>query len=181
MKNKAIFLDRDGVINQEQGYISSWEDFHLLPDVIQALRIAKAADFKLIVVTNQSGIARGLYTEKKLYLIHSKLNQLLKLNGVEIDAFYYCPHHPQGVIETYRVNCECRKPLAGMLMQASIEHQIDLSASFLIGDSPRDIIAGRKASCVTYGVKTGHGFPPNEEMPDYLVNNILEAVQAIIT
>lgn len=136
--NKAVFLDRDGTINIEKEYLWRKEDFVFLPGVIEALKKLKAAGFLLIVVTNQSGIARGYYTEEAVQKLHEWMKFELECQGVELDDIYYCPHHPEGKIKKYRKKCICRKPGIGMYLQAAIEHKIDFSRSYAIGDKIRD-------------------------------------------
>lgn len=132
--SKAIFLDRDGVINKKplgHTYVSSWEEFMLLPDVSQAVKSAKAAGFKIIVVTNQRGVARGLVSLETVNQIHNRLNEMLKSWGTSIDAFYICPHG-------FEDRCDCRKPAAGLVLQAATDWEIDISKSWFIGDSESD-------------------------------------------
>lgn len=141
MKQKAIFLDRDGVINNDTGhyYIYKVEDFKLNDGVIEGLKLLSKAGFLLIVVSNQGGVAKGIYTDDDINKVHNKLKIELKKHSVEIDAIYYCPHH-ESVSE-----CECRKPKPGMILSAIEEFNINPENSFLIGDSERDITAGKKA------------------------------------
>ncbi len=178
---KAVFLDRDGVINQEKGYISRWEDFVLLPDVVEALQLLQAAGYLAIVITNQSGIAKGIYSEKDVQLIHEQFSKTLQLHNTKVDAFYYCPHHPEGTAADYSFVCSCRKPDNGMIVQAAQDFGISLKKSFLIGDSERDILAGKKSGCTTVGVKTGHGFSQAKVKPDYLADNLYGAVKIILS
>lgn len=179
MQKKAVFLDRDGVINEERGYVWLRKDLVLLPGVEDALRQIRKAGYLVIVITNQSGIAKGLYTEQDVRVLHRSLNQDLISGEAQIDAFYFCPHHPDGIIAEYSISCNCRKPNNGLLLQAAEDWNIDLQQSYFIGDSERDIIAGKKSGCITYGVQTGHGFAQAIEQPDYLVKNLLEAVKSI--
>lgn len=138
----VIFLDRDGVLVEDVHFLRHPSQLRILPGVIQALRALKD-HFYLIVVTNQSGIARGLFTETDLLAIHTELVQRLTAKGALVDALYYCPHLPEGAaVKTYQVTCQCRKPRPGMLLQAKRDWDIDLSHSFLVGDMPRDIEAG---------------------------------------
>jgi D-glycero-D-manno-heptose 1,7-bisphosphate phosphatase len=141
----AAFLDRDGVINVDHGYVHRIDHFELLPGVPAALRRLRRAGFLLIVVTNQSGIARGLYTEADYARITQHLRETLAGDGVELDAIYHCPHLPDGTVPAYRRECDCRKPHPGMLLRGIAEFGIDPSASILVGDKPSDIEAGRAA------------------------------------
>jgi D,D-heptose 1,7-bisphosphate phosphatase len=151
-KNKAIFLDRDGVINKEVSYLSNPEMFEFIEDSIEALKILKQKTFLLIVITNQAGIARGYFTEETLKAIHNKMINSLIQNDVEIDDIYYCPHHPD-----FTGPCECRKPNPGMIFKAESKHNIDLSQSYVIGDTLNDIQTGKAANCKTVLVLTGYG------------------------
>lgn len=180
MQKKAVFLDRDGVINEERGYVWLRNDLVLLPGVEEALRQIRNAGYLTIVITNQSGIAKGLYTKQDVKDLHCHLEQDLKAQGAHIDAFYFCPHHPEGKVAEYSVQCDCRKPGNGLVLQAANDWDIDLKSSYFIGDSERDIIAGKKSGCTTFGVQTGHGFTHTVSQPDYLVKNLSEAVRAIL-
>ena len=155
----AVFLDRDGVLVEDVGFLSSPADLRILPGVAQALR-SLAPQFLLVVATNQSGIARGLFTEDDLLAIHEELARQLLDEGVAIDAFYYCPHHPNGSVPAYRISCECRKPKPGMLRQASHALAISMNGSYMVGDNRRDVVAGVAAGA--QGVAIGEsqtGYP----------------------
>lgn len=136
--NKAIFLDRDGTINVEKNYLYKIEDFEFLPGVIQGLKLLQDAGFLLIVITNQSGIARGLYREEDFNKLNTWMLETLKNKGINITHVYYCPHHPDAVIDLYKLDCECRKPKIGMFRQAICDYNIDLNQSYSIGDKLRD-------------------------------------------
>ena len=131
--NKVVFLDRDGTLNEEVNYLHKPEDMKLLPGVPQALKKLKDAGYKLIVVTNQAGVARGYYTEEDVKILHQYMNQLLEKEGAEIDAFYYCPHHPVHGIGAYKKVCNCRKPGTGMFEMAEKDFPVDRAASYMIG------------------------------------------------
>ena len=135
MANRAIFLDRDDTLIEDPGYINSPDQVKLLAGVPQALIELKAMGYKLVVVSNQSAVARGIITEKVLARIHDRLKQLLAEKGASLDRIYYCPHHPDGVIEKYRKESDSRKPNPGMLLTAAEQMDIDLRHSWLIGDS----------------------------------------------
>lgn len=157
MKNKAVFLDRDGVINEliyhkEMGIIDSpsfAEEYKMVPDVSKAINKFHELGFLVIVVSNQPGLAKDKFTTEDFEKVREKMRTELKKDGAEVDAEYYCFHHPYGKVEEYRKICECRKPKPGLLLQAAKEHDIDLSKSWMIGDGITDIQAGQKAGCNT--------------------------------
>ncbi len=174
--NKAAFLDRDGVINQNApngGYTTRWEDFHFLPGVPEAIDLLNRASFLVIVATNQRGVAKGLLTLAALEEIHRKMTAQLAAAGARIDNIYYCPH---GVDQP----CACRKPAPGMLLAASQAHRIDLPNSWMIGDSVSDVEAGRQAGCKTIAIIAD----PNAPLPanaDLSADSLLSAVRKILT
>lgn len=148
--NKAIFLDRDGTINADKAYLSRIKDFEYVPGVIEGLRMLQQVGFLLIVVTNQSGIARGYFTEEDFLRLNEWMLSDLRNKGIEISKVYYCPHHPDGKIEKYRKDCVCRKPRLGMYEQAIQEFDIDISHSYAIGDKLRDLALCKTTSCKGY-------------------------------
>ncbi len=171
MKNKAIFLDRDGVINVEKSYIRSPKELIIYNHVAHSVHKLKQAGFLVIMITNQSGIARGYLTEKTLKAIHRKIEKTLSVENTSLDGIYYCPHHPKkGAIHKYIRACDCRKPKPGMLIQAAIDFNIDLSKSYFLGDSDTDMIAAKSANCAAVGVKQGHKM--DESKCDYLFENL---------
>lgn len=145
--NKAIFLDRDGTINVEKNYLYKIDDFEFLPGVTDSLRRLQDAGYLLIIITNQSGIARGYYSEKDFQKLNAWMINELRKQGVIITDVYYCPHLPDAQIEDYRKDCECRKPKLGMYEQAVCEHDIDLSQSYAIGDKIRDCAICESTPC----------------------------------
>lgn len=182
--NKAVFLDRDGVINDKRGisHIASYSDFVFYPGVAGAINIFNGLGLKVIVVTNQPAVARGIATERKIREIHGSMIKDLKRKNARIDAVYFCPHHPEkhhGDIKPesmkYRIECDCRKPKAGMLRQAAKDFNIDLPKSFMIGDTAWDVLAGKNAGCKTIMVKTGDGRYKDGEKPDFVFISLLEA------
>ena len=177
--NKAIFLDRDGTINVEKNYLIDPADLVLLPGVGAALRRGRAAGYLLIVVTNQSGVARGYFTTTAVAKLHDHLQQELLPYGVQIDAFYLCPHHP----EHGAGPCDCRKGEPGMLLQAAREHHIDLAASWMIGDKRSDVEAGSKAGCRSILVRTGYGEQEGEGLPPatLIADSLAAAVELILS
>lgn len=149
-------MDRDGTINVEKDYLYRAEDFEFIPRVPEALRLLNEAGLLVVVVTNQSGVARGYYTEEDVDILHRHIAAELAKSGAWVDAWYYCPHHPSGR-GSYSLPCSCRKPLPGMLMEAARHHNIDLAASVMIGDKLVDMEAGIAAGCRTILVRTGYG------------------------
>ena len=160
---KAIFLDRDGTINVEKDYIYKSEDLVFEEGTIEALKTFKNLEYILIVVSNQSGIARGYFTEEDLNIFNNNMNEILKKNGVEITEFYCCPHHPNGIGE-YKKVCECRKPNNKMIEDAIKKYNIDREKSYMIGDKTSDIGAGIKSNLKTVLVKTGYGLKDMEKI-----------------
>ncbi len=150
---KAFFLDRDGVINVEVEYLCDPEKVEIIPGVAEAIRQIHAHGYSAVVVTNQSGVARGMYGEKNVLAVHQRIQEMLAAEGASIDGFYYCCHHKK-----FTGECGCRKPAPGMLLRAAAEHGIDLAHSVMIGDRLSDIEAGRAAGCAcAYLVRTGYG------------------------
>lgn len=144
MEKSAFFLDRDGVINVDRGYISLWDDFEFLPGVVEALRRISNAGFELIIVTNQSGIGRGYYSEDAFLALTERISTELAYAGVRLAQTYYCPHAPSGKIQS-GVGCECRKPAPGMILRALVEHGIHAATSVIVGDKASDLEAGLAA------------------------------------
>ena len=145
MRGPAAFLDRDGVINIDHGYVHSWEDFAFVPGVVDSMRRLQAAGYALVVVTNQSGIARGYYDEPALQRLHETLRENLAEQGVTLAAIEYCPHLPDAPVARYAIDCDCRKPAPGMILRAAQTLELDLSRSLMFGDKPSDIEAGARA------------------------------------
>jgi len=142
---KAVFLDRDGVINVDHGYVSRSEEFCFAPGAVEGMRLFQNAGYRLIVITNQSGIARGFYTEQDYELLTTHIHTELAHAGVSLSAVYHCPHLPDAAVDAYRRDCDCRKPGPGMIRRAVRDLGIDLSQSILVGDKDSDIAAGRAA------------------------------------
>ncbi len=181
---KAIFLDRDGVLNVEKSYISKPEELELYDFAPSAVRKINQSGYLSIVVTNQSAIARNLCTEEDIQAIHRRMETLLGTDKAWLDGIYYCPHHPdKGFPEEnpkYKIDCDCRKPRTGMFRKAAEDFNISTGDSYMIGDSERDIQAGINAGCVTIGVRTGYGIKKTRVLPDYMFNNLAEAVDFIV-
>lgn len=184
---RAVFLDRDGTINTEAGYLNHPDQVQLIPRAGAAIKLLNEAGFTVIVITNQAGIARGLVREELLPAIHHRLRQLLQQEGAAIDGFYYCPHHPEGIVEQYKISCDCRKPLPGMLLRAAREFSITIADSYVIGDKSCDIELGCNAGARSILVLTGYGkteLPRHREArlapPDYIAPDLYDAVQWIL-
>jgi len=153
----AVFLDRDGVINEEVGFVNHENRFHLLSGVAEGIRMLNESGFLCIVVTNQPGVAMGIFPESLVIELHRRMTGQLKEAGANLDGIYYCPHHEQAVIETYRFRCPNRKPEPGMIQTAAMDFSVDLGSSYLIGDRGVDIeTAGRAGVCPVL-VETGYG------------------------
>jgi len=184
MKNKAVFLDRDGTLNEDPGYIGDPNKLVLFPDVGESLALLKNKyNFKLIVVSNQSGVARGLISEEEVIAVNSELNKKLAPYDVSIDEFYYCIHHPEF---SEKKECDCRKPSPKMILDSAKDLNIDLSQSYLIGDTISDIDAGKNAGIKAILVKTGKGMESisvlqkENKFPTFVAENLMEACQFII-
>ncbi len=156
--NKAIFLDRDGTINVEKDYLYKIDEFEFLPRVPEALRLLQAAGFLLIIVTNQSGMARGYYSEEDFLKLNKWMISTLEAEGIHISRVYYCPHHPEGTIEKYRIDCNCRKPRLGMYEQAATDFDISFSESYAIGDKMRDCAICNVSDCRGYLVGNNESY-----------------------
>ena len=143
--NAAVFFDRDGVLNAEVGYLWTVDKFVWIDGARDAIKLCNERGLLTVVVTNQGGIARGLYTAREVDALHAFMQESLSEVGAHIDAFYFCPHHPEGVVAEFAVTCECRKPKPGLILQACRELDIDPTRSILFGDSDRDIAAARAA------------------------------------
>ncbi len=179
---RAVFLDRDGTINEERQYLCRVEDFHFIGGAVEAIRLLRGKGFLVVVVTNQSGIGRGYYAEDDLHALHRHMHAELERQGTGVDACYFCPHHPTHGQGSYAVDCACRKPLPGMLLQAASELGIDLASSWMIGDKSADVEAGLAAGCRAMLVKTGYGAGEAGYLPPGIrvVDDLLAAARAII-
>ena len=183
MPDYAIFLDRDGTINEDPGYLGEPNKVFLLPGAGEGLSILKNKfNFKLIVISNQSGVARGLLTHNNVNNVNKKINQLLQQYNVQIDAFYYCPFHPEFSKEE---DCICRKPSPKLVIDAAKEHNIDLTKSYFIGDMVSDIECGKNAGLKTILVETGNGkkslhtLKIQNNLPTFVAQNILDSCNFI--
>jgi D-glycero-D-manno-heptose 1,7-bisphosphate phosphatase len=185
MMHIGLFLDRDGTINEEVDYLSSPHQVRLIAGAADAIRTANELGMKVIVVSNQSGIARGMFTENDLQSVNTTLENLLEKEHARIDANYFCPHLPGGSTPPYNIECDCRKPKTGMLTRAQKKFQIDLSKSFVIGDKISDIQTGNNAGSKPILVLTGYGKEQasiirEQEIPvEYIATDLYDAVQFI--
>jgi D,D-heptose 1,7-bisphosphate phosphatase len=186
----AVFLDRDGTINEEVGYLDSLDKLRMIPAAYEAIRLINKSCMKAIVVTNQAGVARGFFTEKFVRQTHEIIQAALLQKKASIDKFYYCPHHPTEGTGIYLQNCNCRKPAPGMLLQAAHDLDIELGSSYMIGDTYRDMETAKKVGVKGILVKTGYGRELLQEVgpdaataenkPDFVAEDILEAVKWIM-
>jgi len=175
---RAVFLDRDGTVNIEKEYLYRIEDFEFIPGAVDAIRILNEAGYFVVVVSNQSGIARGYYTEEDVETLHRQVAGMLADSGAKVDAWYFCPHHPSGK-GSYSLPCNCRKPLPGMLVEAARRFDIDLTESVMVGDKRIDVEAALAAGCRPILVRTGYGakeqsqIPPGTEVQDDLLSAVI--------
>ena len=181
----TVFLDRDGTLIEEVGYLSHLDRIVLYPWSIESVKLLNRAGFKVVVVTNQAGVARGLFDEDFIDEAHRFLDQKFSDGGATIDKFYYCPHHPEASVEAYRSECDCRKPKAGMLWKAAQELQLELSHSFVIGDRLSDLRLGPAVGAKSVLVRTGYGETTARELTDdvevdYTAPELMTAVAWIL-
>lgn len=172
--NKAIFLDRDGTINVEVNYLHECEKLRLIPGVVKALKLLKKQGYKLIVISNQSGVGRGYFTYDDVVKVNEYLNEVLRKDGTEIDAFYCCPH-------TEEDNCDCRKPKTGLYKKAVKEHDIDITNSYMVGDKVSDILAADEMGCGYGLLLSGHDIDEKDYLKykDYCYKDLLEFAQSL--
>lgn len=162
----AVFLDRDGTINEERGYFSSIGDFRLFPFVPHAIRRLNATGLMVVVVTNQAAIARGIVTTQFVDEVHCRLRREIAAVGGKIDGVYYCPHHPEGIVPEFSKSCDCRKPAIGMLLQAATDLGVNLKESYLVGDKVSDMEAAARAGARPVLVLTGYGEEAHRRMTE---------------
>ncbi len=178
---RAVFLDRDGTINVEKEYLYRIADFEFIPGALEAIKVLNQAGIVVVVVTNQSGVARGYYTEEDVENLHRHIACELERSGARVDAWLFCPHHPSGR-GSYARPCDCRKPLPGMLTEASLRYDIDLHNSTMIGDKRADVEAGEAAGCRTILVRTGYGTgeEPYVSPRTTVCDDLLAAVRCVV-
>ncbi len=181
MSQRAIFLDRDGTLVHPRHYPSRPADLRLYDGIGPELRALQRMGFRLVVITNQSGIARGLFTEDDLERMHAHLRGSLALRGVRLDAIYHCPHHIDGIVARLAVRCECRKPRPGMLLRAAEDLRLSLADSWMVGDILDDVEAGHRAGCRSILVDLGTEAPPETSIrhPDYIARDTVHALRVI--
>ena len=175
-KVPAIFLDRDGTMNVDHGYVHEIDNFQFIDGAIEAMQELKKMGYALVMVTNQSGIARGMFSEDTFMQLTEWMDWSLADRDVDLDGIYFCPHHPEAVVEEYRQQCDCRKPAPGMLLSAQKELNIDMAASYMVGDKIDDMLAG-KAAGVGKKVLVRSGKPVTEEgekAADWVINSLAD-------
>lgn len=187
MTNVAVFMDRDGTISEEVGYVNHLSRYQVYPWTAQAIRNFNEAGLKAIVVTNQAGVARGYFSEELVQQVHRKLQAEMAAAGARFDAIYYCPHHPSVGELPYRQSCSCRKPKTGMLEQAAKEFDLDLSCCYVVGDRYGDIELAHNAGTHSVFVLSGYGLGEYEHQrqnwklqPEWVVQDLLEASRVIL-
>jgi D-glycero-D-manno-heptose 1,7-bisphosphate phosphatase len=185
--HRAVFLDRDGTVNEEVGYLRDLADLRLIPGAGDAIRRLNNAGLKVVLVTNQSGVARGYFPESLVHEAHERLDQMLSKEGARIDAVYYCPHHPTAGKSSYTIVCDCRKPGTGLIDRAAQDLGIDVKQSYVVGDKWSDVELGERTGAHTILVRTG--FAPDDpgnirpthlSDPDFIAHTIAEAADWII-
>ncbi len=187
MKKPAVFIDRDGTVNEQMGYINHISRFVMLPGAAQAIRLLNRCGYLAIIVSNQSGVARGYYPIDLVERVHDHMRNLLKKEGAWVDGIFYCPHYPKGIVPEYSIECKCRKPGTGLIETASKVFDIHMEKSYVIGDRFSDIELARQLGLKGILVTTGYGlgdleyvFPALSFKPDYVADDILHAVRWIV-
>ena len=181
----AVFLDRDGTMSEERGFIDRLELLEIFPWTTDAVRLLNRAGFAVVVITNQSAIGRGIIDEPFLHTVHGEIDRHLALAGARVDRYYFCPHHPDAKLAEHRVVCRCRKPAPGMIEQACRELGLDPARSFMVGDRLIDVACGHAAGVRSLLVRSGHSAHaveavPGQSEPDAILNNLMEAVGWIL-
>jgi D-glycero-D-manno-heptose 1,7-bisphosphate phosphatase len=180
----AVFLDRDGTVIEEVGYLHSVDRISFFPWSIDAIRVLNQAGLLVVIVTNQAGVARGFFDEELVSQTHAAIDQRVREGGARIDAYYYCPHHPDATVEAYRATCDCRKPKPGMIHRAAAELGIDVTRSFVVGDRWLDVRMGQAAGATSVLVRTGYGLEeeaqPDGISADMVADNLMDAAAWIV-
>lgn len=187
MKKPAIFIDRDGTINEQMGYVNHTSRFVMLPRVPEAFRMVNQAGFLAIIVSNQSGVARGYFPIELIYSINSMMKESVGKQGGHIDGIYFCPHYPKGSVQEYAMECDCRKPRTGLIERACRDFEIDLMRSYMVGDHYTDMELAERLDIKGILVRTGYGagvieynLPGMANKPSYIADDLLDAVKWII-
>jgi D-glycero-D-manno-heptose 1,7-bisphosphate phosphatase len=184
---RAVFLDRDGTVSEEAGYVNHLDRFKVYPWAPEAIRRLNQAGLQVILITNQAGIAHGYFPESLVHEVHQRLQAELAFGGAALDAIYYCPHHPEGRVEAYRIQCMCRKPGTGLIEKAAQERHLDLRSSFVVGDRYQDLQMGFKVGARTILVLSGYGkgellYQKDTwaQQPDHIAADLSDAVDWIL-
>ncbi len=187
MKKPAVFMDRDGTVNEQMGYINHLDRFVLLPGAGKAVRLLNETGYLAIIVSNQSGVARGYFPVELVHRVHHKMKTGLERDGAALDGIYFCPHYPSGKIHPYGKGCDCRKPGTGLIQRAETDFDIDMDNSYVIGDRCSDIEMAHKAGLKSILVKTGYGrgdlayvFPRLPFQPSHVAEDLLDGVKWIL-
>ena len=186
MERPAVFLDRDGTINEQKGYINHPSRFVILPGVHEAIGLLNRNDYRVIIISNQSGVARGYFPIDLVREVHELLNAALREKDCTVDGIFFCPHHPRGIIPEYQQDCDCRKPKTGLIKQARNIYDIDMSNSYVVGDRYSDIELANRLNLKGILVKTGYGrgeieyILPGKKQPAYIAEDLLRAVEWIV-
>ena len=187
MKNWGVFLDRDGTVTEEVGYVNHPSRLRLIPGAAEGIRMINEAGVPVILATNQAGVARGYFTEELVREVMERLHALLKAQGARLDAVYYCPHHPSAGEPPYRAECECRKPKPGMLLKGALDLGLDLSCSYVVGDKISDVAFAKAAGARGIMVLTGYGLGEFtyqrggwKLQPDFLADDLCAAAEWIL-
>ncbi|MDB5192625.1 MAG: hydrolase, HAD-superfamily, subfamily [Segetibacter sp.] len=182
LKEKVVFIDKDGTLIPDIPYNIDPGKISLSEGVLQGLQLLKERGYKFVMVSNQSGVARGYFTLDALKAVQEKIETLVSTAGIHFEQFYFCPHHPEGTVEEYAIECSCRKPMPGMLLQAAEELNIDVTSSWMIGDILNDVEAGKSAGCKTILIDNGNETEwqvDDKRSPDFIVKTFLEAANCI--
>ena len=187
MKRPAVFIDRDGTINEQMGYVNHISRFVLLPGTAEGIRLLNRHQYLAIIVSNQSGVARGYFPMELIDRVHAHMKDLLAKEGANIDGIFFCPHYPRGIVPEYSVECDCRKPRTGLVQKACEEFDIDMKNSYVIGDRCSDIELAERSNLQGIMVKTGYGLgdieyvlPQKPFKPMHIARDFLHAVRWII-
>lgn len=173
-KRKVLFLDRDGTLIVDKSYMHKVEDLEIIPEALTALKNLSKLNYAIVLITNQSGIARGKYNEEQFWIFQKAFEKQLKSHGVTLDAVYFCPHHDEkGTIPEYTIVCECRKPKPGMLLNAQKDLNLDLEESWMVGDKDEDVMTGQKLGLNTVRIRSDYGYKEGVQ-PTHTVNHLME-------